>query len=230
MPSPIPPARSSPSSAGRRCPTKSTSSNNCSPSATPSSSAARWPTRFSSPRARKSARASSSATKSIWPRDLLAKAGGKIKLPVDNVISSQMTDDAKRGSSKATSPRHGRFRHRPQDAGAVQSRNRHGQDDHLERPHGRFREKALRRRHRAIADAVADARPKTAPSRSSAAATAPRPSSRWACPKRSATSAPAAAPAWNSWKRPLFDAGYFGLSRRLGRGQGEFKTCHSDLT
>jgi phosphoglycerate kinase len=42
-------------------------------------------------------------------KGLLAKAGGKIKLPVDNVISNKMTDDARRNRRREYPRRHGRL-------------------------------------------------------------------------------------------------------------------------
>ena len=66
-------SRSSPSLAGPRSATRSTSSKPCWTRRTRCSSAGRWPTPSSSPRARTSAKALSSGTRSISPKQLLAK-------------------------------------------------------------------------------------------------------------------------------------------------------------
>ena len=79
---------------GPRSRTRSRSSRACSRAWTRCSSAAAWPTRSSAPRASRRARASSRRTRSRWPRRLLAKAQGKIVLPVDHVVAAAFKADA----------------------------------------------------------------------------------------------------------------------------------------
>ena len=79
---------------------------------------------------------------------LLAKAGGKIKLPVDTVISDKMTDDAETSVVEGNIPADMEgFDIGPKTREALQCRNRQGQNNHLERPDGRLREEAVCRRH-----------------------------------------------------------------------------------
>ena len=136
-------------------------------------------------------------------KSLLAKAGGKIKLPVDTVVSDKMSDDAVTKVVEGNIPADLEgFDIGPKTRELYKAEIAKGQDDHLERPDGRVREEALRRRHagggpgRRRGDGA-----RAAPSAiigggdSAAADRAARPR-----PTRSATSAPAAGRRWSSWR------------------------------
>ena len=81
-------------------------------------------------------------------KSLLAKSSGKIKLPVDTVISDRMTDDAQTQIVEGDIPTDMEgFDIGPEDPPALQRGDRQGQNDPVERPDGSFREKAVRGRH-----------------------------------------------------------------------------------
>ena len=135
-------------------------------------------------------------------KSLLAKAGGKIKLPVDTVISDKMTDDAQTQVVEGNIPADIEgFDIGPKTRELYQAEIARAKTVVWNGPMGVFEKKPFAGRHRARSPRRSPTRRRrTAPSRSSAAATAPPRSSSWAWPTRSATSAPAAARRWSSWR------------------------------
>ena len=81
-------------------------------------------------------------------KSLLAKAGGKLKLPVDTVVADSIDSTATSIVEGGNIPADkSGFDIGPKTREHVQGRDRQGQDHRLERPDGRVREAAVRRRH-----------------------------------------------------------------------------------
>jgi phosphoglycerate kinase len=147
-------------------------------------------------------------------KSLLAKAGGKIKLPIDNVISDKMTDDAVTQIVEGNIPADMEgFDIGPKTRALYKGRIAKAKTIIWNGPMGVFEKKPFAAGTKAVAEAVADATARAAPSPSSAAATAPRPSSRWAWPTKSATSAPAAGRRWSFWRTGIFRRWIFWITR-----------------
>jgi phosphoglycerate kinase len=152
-------------------------------------------------------------------KSLLAKAGGKIKLPVDNVISDKMTDDAVTKIVEGNIPATWKAStSAPRRRALYKAEIAKAKTIIWNGPMGVFEKKPFAAGTKAVAEAVAEATARTARSPSSAAATARRPSSRWAWPTKSATSAPAAGRAGVFGERAFFDAGYCDERRTRVRG------------
>ena len=185
----IPSARSSPCSAARRSPTRSASSTTSSTRPTPSSSAAAWPIRSAKAqggehRQQPAARATSSTMRS----DMIEKAkkkGVKLLLPVDNARrrrSLPPTPQSQRRPHRRHPRRHGGHGHRPRHDRALFCEAVKGAGTVVwNGPMGVFEFESVRAGHPRRG---ARHWPTAAPSPSSAAATARRPSSRWASPTR----------------------------------------------
>ena len=77
-------------------------------------------------------------------KKLLASLGGKLMLPVDHVVVSEIAPGAANEVVEDHSRRQDRRRYRPADHPAVRRSHRRSEDDHLERPHGDLRKAAVR--------------------------------------------------------------------------------------
>ena len=80
-------------------------------------------------------------------RKLLADLGGKLMLPVDHVVVSEIAAGAANESGRYHPGRQDRRGYRAQDDSGFLAGDRRRQDGDLERPHGDLREAAIRQRH-----------------------------------------------------------------------------------
>ena len=116
---------------------------------------------------------------------LLAKAGGKIRLPVDNVIAKEMTDTAETRIVEGNIPAvYEGFDIGPKTRELFAAQIKKAKTIIWNGPMGVFEKKPFQAGTKAVAQAVADATGHARRSPSSAAATARPPSSRWDWPTR----------------------------------------------
>ena len=193
--------RSSRSSAGRRSPTRSTSSSSSSSKADTLLIGGAMAYTFFLAQGKEVGKSLVERDKVDLAKSLLAKAGGKIKLPVDTVISDKMTDDAQTKVVEGNIPADMEgFDIGPKTTAELYAAEiAKAKTVIWNGPMGVFEKKPFAGRHEGgrRGGGRRDAA-RTARRRSSAAATAPRRSSSWAWPTRSATSAPAAGRRWSS--------------------------------